>query len=101
MLTRVRRFLSASFVVVVLASVAMPAYSCTQSMTGGMRPVSATLDVMLLRPIGFTILVVSTALFITRVPFILITRPHEIGTPFRSMVIEPAKYVWVDPLGCH
>jgi hypothetical protein len=32
---------------------------------------------------------------------VLITRPHEIGIPFNDLVVRPAKYLWVDPLGGH
>jgi hypothetical protein len=32
---------------------------------------------------------------------VLITRPHEIGRPFKQLVVRPAKYIWADPLGGH
>jgi hypothetical protein len=56
---------------------------------------------MLLRPAGFVGLVVGTGLFVATLPIVLITRPHEVGTPFRELVAGPARYVWVDPLGGH
>ena len=55
----------------------------------------------LLRPAGFVSLVVGTGLFIATSPIVLITRPHEIGKPFKSLVVRPAKYLWVDPIGGH
>ena len=58
-------------------------------------------DVILLRPAGFVSLVVGTGLFIATSPIVLITRPHEIGKPFKSLVVRPAKYLWVDPIGGH
>jgi hypothetical protein len=33
--------------------------------------------------------------------FTAITRPTEIEKPFRYLVIAPARYTWVDPLGYH
>ncbi len=61
----------------------------------------AAVDVMLLRPAGFVSLVVGTGLFLALSPIVLVTRPHEIGTPFKQLVVRPAKYLWVDPLGGH
>lgn len=58
-------------------------------------------DALVLRPAGFVSLVVGTALFLVSSPLVLITRPHEIGKPFKQLVVRPAKYVWVDPLGGH
>jgi hypothetical protein len=70
-------------------------------MMAGSDPVSPTVDVLLLRPIAFVTLIAGTALFIASVPFVAITRPHEIGKPFDTLVAEPARYIWMDPLGTH
>jgi hypothetical protein len=67
----------------------------------GSDPVSPTVDVLLLRPIGFLTLIGGTALFVAALPFIAITRPHEIGKPFDRLVGDPARYIWMDPLGTH
>jgi hypothetical protein len=56
---------------------------------------------MFLRPAGFVSLVFGTALFLAAAPIVLVTRPQEIGRPFQQLVVQPAKYVWVDPLGEH
>jgi hypothetical protein len=61
----------------------------------------AAVDVLLLRPVGFISLIVGTGLFLITAPIVLITRPHEIGVPFKELVVRPAKYIWVDPLGGH
>jgi len=61
----------------------------------------AAVDVLLLRPAGFISLVVGTGLFLVLSPIVLLTRPHEIGIPFKELVVRPAKYLWVDPLGGH
>ena len=58
-------------------------------------------DVLLLRPAGFLSLVVGTGLFVVMAPIVLVTRPHEIGIPFKQLVVRPAKYLWADPLGGH
>jgi hypothetical protein len=61
----------------------------------------AAVDVLILRPAGFISLIVGTALFLAMSPIVLITRPHEIGVPFKELVVRPAKYLWADPLGGH
>ena len=104
MSTRFRRFLAATCTLVLLAGVATPAYSSNESMRAlmdGTDTVSPTVDLLLLRPIGFVTLVGGTALFLVSLPFVLITRPHEIGKPFKTLVAGPARYVWMDPLGSH
>ena len=61
----------------------------------------AAVDVLLLRPAGFVSLVVGTGLFLAMSPLVLVTRQHEICTPFKELAVRPAKYLWVDPLGGH
>jgi hypothetical protein len=62
---------------------------------------SAAVDALVLRPAGFVSLVVGTALFVVTSPFVLLTRPHEIGRPFDELVVAPARFLWIDPLGEH
>lgn len=61
----------------------------------------AAMDVLVLRPVGFISLLLGTALFFALAPMVLITRPHEIGIPFKELVVRPAKYLWADPIGGH
>ena len=63
--------------------------------------VNVALDALFLRPIGFLSLAAGIALFVPAAAMTLITRPLDIGKPFHLLVIRPAKYVWVDPLGHH
>jgi len=70
-------------------------------MQSGSDPVSPTVDVLLLRPVAFVSLIAGTGLFLISAPIVLITRPHEIGKPFDRLVAEPARYIWMDPLGTH
>jgi hypothetical protein len=72
-----------------------------RSMMAGSDPVSPAVDVLLLRPVAFVTLIGGTALFLASVPFVAITRPHEIGRPFENLVAQPARYIWMDPLGTH
>ena len=58
-------------------------------------------DALFLRPLGFAALVTGTALFVPAGAMTLITRPHEIGKTFQSLIVAPARYVWADGLGKH
>ncbi len=102
--TRVRRFLAASCALILLLGVASPAYSSSESMRSMMRgsdPVSPVVDVLLLRPVALLSLAGGSALFLAALPIVAITRPHEIGKPFDRLVLAPARYIWMDPLGSH
>lgn len=61
----------------------------------------AAVDALFLRPAGFVGLVLGTGLFLAATPFVLITRPHEIGKPFEELVARPARFLWKDPIGGH
>ena len=102
--SRFRRLLAATCALVLLVGVAAPAYSSSGSMREmmeGSDPVSPTFDVLVLRPVAMVTLVGGTAIFLATVPFVAITRPHEIGKPFDALVAEPARYIWLDPIGQH
>lgn len=90
--------------ILVIASAALLLSTTATAQTvsqGDAANAPAVVDVMLLRPAGFVSLVVGTGIFLAITPLVLITRPHEIGTPFRSLVVKPAQYLWRDPLGGH
>jgi len=54
-----------------------------------------------LRPLGILMTGVGFMSFCVVTPFVAITRPTDIGKVFRKLVIEPARYTWVEPLGFH
>jgi hypothetical protein len=58
-------------------------------------------DASTLRPIGILMTGVGALGFCLISPFVLITRPTDIGAVFSEMVIDPARYTWVEPLGVH
>ena len=109
MLNRIRRTTAAFCLVALVTGVTFPlSASANDSFinSSGSEAKKTTspvmLDLLLLRPIGLVTLVVSTVLFVDIVlPLTLITRPAEIGKPFESMVLGPARFVWKDPLGSH
>ena len=75
--------------------------SATDVAQGDAANASPVVDVLVLRPAGFLSLVVGAGLFLVTSPIVLVTRPHEISKPFKQLVVRPAKYIWVDPLGGH
>jgi hypothetical protein len=104
MSTRTRSFLAASCALLVLLAAAAPAYSGSEglrSMGSRSETVSPSVDVLLLRPVAFVTLVAGAALFVASLPIIVVTRPHEIRKPFERLVLDPVRYIWVDPLGSH
>ena len=98
--TRLRRLVAACCTFAFLMAAA-PAYSASTAMMAGNDTVSPTVDVLLLRPVAFVSLIGGIAIFAATLPFVAITRPHEIGKPFGGLVGAPARYLWLDPLGSH
>jgi hypothetical protein len=101
MSNRLRRFCAATCAALLLSTTFTTTAMAQTRSQGDAANAPAAVDVMLLRPAGFVGLVVGTALFVAFSPIVLLTRPHEIGTPFNDLVAEPAKYLWVDPIGGH
>lgn len=101
MSNRLRQILAVTAAILLFSTVfSTSAMAQTRSQTDSANA-PAAVDVLLLRPAGFISLVVGTGLFLVLSPIVLITRPHEIGIPFKQLVVRPAKYLWVDPLGGH
>jgi ABC-type transport system involved in cytochrome c biogenesis permease subunit len=63
--------------------------------------VPVLLDALFLRPVGMIVTGFGAVTFCAIAPIMAITRPTDIGTPFRALVMAPARYTWVDPLGYH
>ena len=97
---RLRRLVAACCAFVFLMGVAAPAYS-SDALIAGTDNVSPTVDVLVLRPLGLVSLAAGLGLFVITLPLVAITRPHEIGKPFKTLVAAPARYLWLDPIGSH
>jgi hypothetical protein len=101
MSNRIRRSVAAVTAALLLSTVATtPSFAQTRAQ-GDAANASPVLDVMLLRPVGFISLVVGVGLMAALTPIVLITRPHEINKPFEQLVVKPARFLWVDPIGGH
>jgi len=65
------------------------------------KAVPVLFDASTLRPLGILLTGVGAMGFCLISPFVLVTRPTDIGKVFSEMVIDPARYTWVEPLGSH
>ena len=98
---RFRRFMAVMAAVMLLSTVFSTAGMAQTRSQPDAANSPVAVDVLLLRPAGFISLIVGTGLFILACPIVLLTRPHEIDIPFKQLVVRPAKFLWVDPLGGH
>jgi hypothetical protein len=66
--------------------------------------VPVVFDALLMRPPGFVAMVGGFGLFALAVavpPFVLAWRPTEMHKTFKSLVVNPFRFTFVDPLGYH
>lgn len=101
--TRIYRMVAASIAILAIAVASTPAWSnVDEDDPARDRSSPPMFDLFILRPIGIVAAGLGTALFVAPVmPVVLITRPMDIGRPFEKLVVAPARYVLVDPLGEH
>jgi hypothetical protein len=95
---RIRSTLAALAALLMLATSSVPAAAYTEEDSAS-TPV--VFDSIFLRPLGIVTFLFGSALFVAGLPILAITRPTDIATPWRSLVVNPARYVWVDPIGEH
>jgi hypothetical protein len=96
----VRRFLAAFALV---ALVAAPASAVTQvradKIDSAYAP--AMMDVLVLRPVGLIGLGLSAVLWVPAQVMTLAINPSEWQLPVDHLLANPARYVFVDPIGSH
>lgn len=63
--------------------------------------VPVILDALTMRPLGFAAMCVGFVWWTLNTPIMAITRPTDMHKSFKSMVILPARYTFVDPIGYH
>ena len=96
---------SAILTLILVVSLATPAFATSalgRDDGDQDRTVPVVLDVLLLRPTGFALTVLGTVFYAFPVaPITAMTRPSDLGKPFKALVAAPARYTFVDPLGQH
>ena len=102
---RLTRLTAASLTAIaILFTQAAPAAAQTSALANADREASVPLliDALVLRPMGLVLTVAGAAVFAVPVaPVMAVTRPTDLGKPFRKLVVEPARYTFIDPLGLH
>jgi len=100
----IRSLVAAFLTSTLLLSQAAPALASVTNMNEmneQSRSVPVLLDALFLRPIGMLVTALGATTFCMVAPIMAITRPTDMGEPFRALVMAPARYTWVDPLGTH
>ena len=64
--------------------------------------VNVVFDAVILRPIGLMMTALGGMIFVFPVaPIVALTRPEDLRLPLEALVMRPARYTFVDPLGHH
>ena len=104
MWTRIRPLAAALAACGLLVSLVPPAAAQGGSLANAEREASVPIliDAIFLRPVGLVVTALGAALFVVPVaPIVALTRPTDLGKPFQLLVVTPARYTFVDPLGLH
>ncbi len=99
---RIRGFAAALVASAVLLSGAAPALAFKdEGLAASEKHTPVILDALLLRPFGLLLTAAGTVAFVPAGAFVGITRPTNIGKPFKILVAQPFRYTFLDPLGEH
>ena len=99
---RIRGFAAVLVASTVLLSGAAPAFAFKdEGLAATEQHTPALVDALLLRPMGLLLTVGGAVAFVPTGALVGITRPTDIGKPFRSLVAVPFRYTFLDPLGEH
>ncbi len=101
MSNRLRRFMALTAAILMLTAIFATTSSADSVAQGDAANALPAVDSIVLGAAGMLSLVAGTGLFLIATPFVLVTRPHEMGGPFKQLVVRPAKSVWADPIGGH
>ncbi len=101
MFTRVRGFFVALAVGALLLGHAAPAAAVPDHTSGRVHDVPVLLDALLLRPLGLVVTALGAALAPVPMAIVGITHPSDIFKPFKALVVAPARFTFIDPIGQH
>jgi hypothetical protein len=63
--------------------------------------IPVVLDAFFMRPLGVVVTALGFAAWTLNAPIAAATRPTDLHKTFKSLVINPARFTFVDPLGHH
>jgi hypothetical protein len=101
MLRHLRTLLAALAVVGLLAAPATSAFAANNVRLIETEKASPMVDLFVMRPLGLVMLGVSAALWVPAQTLTMVVRPKDYMKPIDYLLVKPAKFVFVDPLGGH
>jgi hypothetical protein len=100
MFTRARTIVVALVTAALLLGHAAPAVALTDDYARE-HSVPVLFDALFLRPTGLIMTALGLGFSPLPMAICAVTRPTDILKPFKALVIRPARYTFVDPLGMH
>lgn len=99
---RIRVMVAALLATAVLVAGASPAFAYDDvGIKNHERETPVLLDAFILRPMGLVLTGLGMVAFVPAAAFVGLTRPTDIGKPFKLLVANPFRYTFMDPLGEH
>lgn len=95
------RGLVVTIMISALLSVPSAASAFTTSDEVDAGSVNVIVDALILRPIGLAVTIGGVVAYGVTAAIVGITRPKDIAKPLGPLVITPARYTFVDPIGQH
>lgn len=104
MFSKLRGLVATLAVCALLAVSAAPVSAATlsTSRSEGERSVNVLFDAFVLRPLGLIVTISGAVAYgVMIAPLVAMTRPSDLGKPLEPLVLRPARFTFVDPLGEH
>ncbi len=95
------RGLVVTIMICALLSVPSAASAFTEPEDVDESSVNVVVDALILRPIGLVVTLGGAVVYGITAAIVGITRPKDIAKPLEPLVLAPARYTFVDPIGQH
>ena len=95
------RGLVVTVMICALLSVPSAASAFTEPEDVDESSVNVVVDALILRPIGLVVTLGGAVAYGVTAAIVGITRPKDIAKPLEPLVLAPARYTFVDPIGQH
>ena len=92
------------FITIIFFAILAQPIGASAAISNGTRAdnVPVVMDVLPLRfPLGMIMTATGFVVWVVLSPIQMITRPTDLHKTFKTLVINPARFTWVDPLGYH
>ena len=99
---RIRGWVAVLTTAVVMLGGAAPALAFVdEGLEAEQKKTPVLFDALFLRPLGLVLTAGGAVLFVPTGAVVGLTRPTDIGKPFKVLVGNPFRYTFMDPLGAH